>query len=157
MDYIQRSRTSQNEVGILCQDVWKIFGSNPEDVFALSDNGMDKQAILEQTGHVVAVKDVSFEVHENERFTVTGFSGSSKSTLVMDEPFIALDPLPPAFQVEFANLQNTLRKTAIFTTHDLAVALKEGRLQSVIDLLLLISHPQTFSHGLYSEEQNVSK
>jgi len=41
-----------------------------------------KQEILEQTGHVIAVKDVSFEVHENEIFVIMGLSGSGKSTLV---------------------------------------------------------------------------
>ncbi len=74
--------SQKEEVGILCQNVWKVFGPNPESVFALADNGMDKQAILEQTGHVIAVKDVSFEVHENEIFVVMGLSGSGKSTLV---------------------------------------------------------------------------
>ena len=73
---------SQQEVGIFCQNVWKVFGPNPESVFALTDNGMDKQEILEQTGHVIAVKEVSFEVHENEIFVVMGLSGSGKSTLV---------------------------------------------------------------------------
>jgi len=43
---------------------------------------MTKQEVLEQTGHVIAVKDVSFEVHENEIFVVMGLSGSGKSTLV---------------------------------------------------------------------------
>ena len=73
---------SKEEVGIFCQNVWKVFGPNPESIFALANNGMDKQEILEQTGHVIAVKDVSFEVHENEIFVVMGLSGSGKSTLV---------------------------------------------------------------------------
>ncbi|UCD08920.1 MAG: betaine/proline/choline family ABC transporter ATP-binding protein [Dehalococcoidales bacterium] len=43
---------------------------------------MDKQEILEQTGHVLAVKDVSFDVEPSEIFVVMGLSGSGKSTLV---------------------------------------------------------------------------
>lgn len=54
------------EAGISCQNLWKVFGPNPECVFELIDNGASKQDILEQTGHVIAVKDVSFEVRENE-------------------------------------------------------------------------------------------
>ena len=73
---------SQQEVGIICQNVWKVFGPNPESVFELSNDGASKEEILEQTGHVIAVKDVSFEVHQNEIFVVMGLSGSGKSTLV---------------------------------------------------------------------------
>ena len=43
---------------------------------------MTKEEVLEQTGHVIAVKDVSFEVNEGEVFVVMGLSGSGKSTLV---------------------------------------------------------------------------
>ncbi len=73
---------SQTEATIICQNVWKVFGPNPESVYPLADDGMDKQDILEQTGHVLAVKDVSFEVEPNEIFVVMGLSGSGKSTLV---------------------------------------------------------------------------
>lgn len=37
---------------------------------------------MEKTGHVIAIRDVSFEVQENEIFVVMGLSGSGKSTLV---------------------------------------------------------------------------
>ncbi len=37
---------------------------------------------MEKTGHVIAIRDVSFEVRENEVFVVMGLSGSGKSTLV---------------------------------------------------------------------------
>ena len=67
---------------VLCQNLWKIFGPNPESVLELVGNGMSKQDILEQTGHVIAVKDVSFEVFENEIFVIMGLSGSGKSTLI---------------------------------------------------------------------------
>jgi len=73
---------SEEEVGIFCQNLWKVFGPNPESIFDLLNNGTSKQEILEQTGHVIAVKDASFEVHENEIFVIMGLSGSGKSTLV---------------------------------------------------------------------------
>ncbi len=73
---------SGKKVNILCQNVWKVFGPQPESVFDAINNGATKQDILEQTGHVIAVKDVSFEVYENEIFVVMGLSGSGKSTLV---------------------------------------------------------------------------
>ena len=73
---------SEENVNILCQNLWKVFGPNPESIWELVNNGVTKQEVLEQTGHVIAVKDVSFEVHENEIFVIMGLSGSGKSTLV---------------------------------------------------------------------------
>ncbi len=67
---------------VLCQNLWKIFGPDPEGVLSNIDDDATKQEVLEQTGHVIAVKDVSFEVHESEIFVVMGLSGSGKSTLV---------------------------------------------------------------------------
>ena len=67
---------------ILCQNLWKIFGPNPEGVLDIIRNGMTKEKLLDETGHVIAIKDVSFEVSENEIFVVMGLSGSGKSTLV---------------------------------------------------------------------------
>ena len=73
---------SANNSIIVCQDLWKVFGPAPERIWDAISNGASKQEVLEQTGHVIAVKDVSFEVHENEIFVVMGLSGSGKSTLV---------------------------------------------------------------------------
>ncbi|OGN91089.1 MAG: hypothetical protein A2158_06755 [Chloroflexi bacterium RBG_13_46_14] len=70
------------EASISCQNVWKVFGPDPSSVLALTDDNLDKQGILEQTGHVLAVKDVSFDVEPNEIFVIMGLSGSGKSTLV---------------------------------------------------------------------------
>lgn len=67
---------------IFCKNLWKIFGPNPESVLDMANDGATKQEILEQTGHVIAVRDVSFEVRENEIFVVMGLSGSGKSTLI---------------------------------------------------------------------------
>lgn len=73
---------SEKNGKILCQNLWKVFGPDPESVIDLVNNGVTKQEILEQTGHVIAVKDASFEVHESEIFVIMGLSGSGKSTLV---------------------------------------------------------------------------
>lgn len=67
---------------IICRNLWKVFGPNPDSIWGLVDEGKSKQEVLDETGHVIAVKDVSFEVRENEIFVVMGLSGSGKSTLV---------------------------------------------------------------------------
>lgn len=83
----RKSKVSKRSVAkekskVLCQNLWKIFGPDPEGVLSNIDDDATKQEVLEQTGHVIAVKDVSFKVHENEIFVVMGLSGSGKSTLV---------------------------------------------------------------------------
>ena len=72
----------EEEAKVLCQNLWKIFGPDPQQVLSNIDDGATKQKVLEETGHVIAVKDVSFEVYENEIFVIMGLSGSGKSTLV---------------------------------------------------------------------------
>ena len=73
---------ADKEHKIRCQNLWKIFGHNPQGVFDSIKNGASKQEVMEKTGHVIAIRDVSFEVQENEVFVVMGLSGSGKSTLV---------------------------------------------------------------------------
>ena len=73
---------SEEKVEVLCQNLWKVFGPQPESVLDVVNNGATKQEVLEETGHVIAVKDVSFEVRENEIFVIMGLSGSGKSTLI---------------------------------------------------------------------------
>ncbi|MBC7813913.1 MAG: glycine betaine/L-proline ABC transporter ATP-binding protein [Burkholderiales bacterium] len=61
-----------------CRNLWKVFGPRPQSVF----KGQRTREELLETGHIVAVKDVSFEVQAGEIFVVMGLSGSGKSTLV---------------------------------------------------------------------------
>jgi len=70
------------EYQITCRNIWKIFGPHPERVKATLDSRLSQSEIRERTGHVVAVKDVSFRVRKGETFVVMGLSGSGKSTLV---------------------------------------------------------------------------
>lgn len=64
------------------QNIWKIFGPNPNYIFKTMSNSTSSADILTQTGHVAAVRDVSLEIAEGEIFVVMGLSGSGKSTLI---------------------------------------------------------------------------
>ncbi len=67
---------------IICSSVSKIFGTEPEQALALLRQGLDKDKIHSETGQVVGVENVNFEVSDGEIFVVMGLSGSGKSTLV---------------------------------------------------------------------------
>ena len=60
----------------------KVFGADLDLAKECIRQGRSQGEILESTGNVVAVADVSFEVSPGEIFVVMGLSGSGKSTLI---------------------------------------------------------------------------
>jgi glycine betaine/proline transport system ATP-binding protein len=67
---------------IRAHGVWKIFGSKADRIIGTPDAELPRRELLEKTGCVAAVRDVSIEVWPGEVFVVMGLSGSGKSTLV---------------------------------------------------------------------------
>jgi glycine betaine/proline transport system ATP-binding protein len=64
------------------QNLVKIFGSDLDLALDQIKQGHSQDQILENTGNVVAIADVSFDVSPGEVFVVMGLSGSGKSTLI---------------------------------------------------------------------------
>lgn len=62
--------------------LWKIFGDDPERVLESDLKEESKEKIQEETGLVVGLRDISFEVEKGEIFVLMGLSGSGKSTLI---------------------------------------------------------------------------
>jgi len=67
---------------IHAHNITKIFGDNPQFVTPYIDAGWSKQRIFQETGQLVALRDISFSVNEGEIFVIMGLSGSGKSTLL---------------------------------------------------------------------------
>lgn len=67
---------------ITVQNLFKIFGRNPEKAFPLIEEGKSKDEILDKTGNTIGINNASFEVKEKEMFVIMGLSGSGKSTVL---------------------------------------------------------------------------
>jgi glycine betaine/proline transport system ATP-binding protein len=75
--------TSTSSVKLACEGLWKVFGRHAQRIVDDPSLGsLPRDELLERTGCVAAVRDVSFEVEAGEVFVVMGLSGSGKSTLV---------------------------------------------------------------------------
>jgi len=70
------------EETIQVRNLYKIFGKNPQEALEKYKSGTPAEELFKETGHVVAVADVTFSVAPGEMFMVMGLSGSGKSTLV---------------------------------------------------------------------------
>lgn len=63
-------------------NLFMIFGDNPDLAFPLIEKNLTRKEIKEQTRQVVALRDINLEIKKGEIFVIMGLSGSGKSTLV---------------------------------------------------------------------------
>lgn len=64
------------------ENVYKIFGKNPELAFEHMAEGSSKDEIHKNTGLVVGLKEITLSIGQGELFVLMGLSGSGKSTLL---------------------------------------------------------------------------
>ena len=76
------SETSESSACIEVENLWKVFGENPDRVFEPEHADKSRAEIQDELGLVVGLRDVSFSVNVGQVFVVMGLSGSGKSTLV---------------------------------------------------------------------------
>jgi len=70
------------EICLEVDNLWKIFGEKADDILNSDLRSESKETVLEKTGNVIAVRNVSFRVSKGEFFVIMGLSGSGKSTLI---------------------------------------------------------------------------
>ena len=74
--------SDQNTSHIRVNNLWKVFGNNPDVVLQPENRSKSPAEIQSEFGQVAALRDVSFNVNHGETFVIMGLSGSGKSTLV---------------------------------------------------------------------------
>jgi len=64
------------------RDVYKIFGSRDKEMMTHIHDGVGKDAMLANYGHVLGLQDINVDMQAGEITVVMGLSGSGKSTLI---------------------------------------------------------------------------
>ena len=102
-------------------NVYKIFGSNPNSVLPKVKKGATKEEILENTGHTVGLDNVSLKIEEGETFVCMGLSGSGKSTLIRHLNRL-IDPTDGEILIEGTNVMNLNKEQLIeFRRHKMSM------------------------------------
>ena len=102
-------------------NIYKIFGNNPQSVLPMVQDGASKEEVLEKTGHTVGLDNVSVKIEEGETFVCMGLSGSGKSTLIRHINRL-IDPTSGDVLVDGLNIMNCDPKQLIdFRRHSISM------------------------------------
>ena len=102
-------------------NVYKIFGNNPDSIMPMVQDGATKDEVLEQTGHTVGLDNVSLKIEEGETFVCMGLSGSGKSTLIRHLNRL-IDPTDGDILIEGTNVMSLNTESLIdFRRHKMSM------------------------------------
>lgn len=128
----------RRSMGYVIQEVALFPHMTVEDNISLVPKllGWSKQKRRERASELLSLVDMNPEVYtkrypaelsggQQQRVGVLRALAAEPDVILMDEPFGSLDPITRGqLQDEFKNLQEKLKKTIIFVTHDMDEALK---------------------------------
>lgn len=97
------------DVMIEVQNLYKLFGKNPEKYMPLVHEGKSKDEILAATGHTLGLKDINLQINRGEIFVIMGLSGSGKSTLIRHFNRL-IDPTEGVIRVEGSDVMQFGKK-----------------------------------------------
>jgi glycine betaine/proline transport system ATP-binding protein len=80
-NHIERAADMGN-IKIKIENLFKVFGSDPQSAMEHVRNGISKQELLEKYSHVLGLRDINIDVPEKCVRVIMGLSGSGKSTLI---------------------------------------------------------------------------
>ncbi|HEX7386615.1 MAG TPA: glycine betaine/L-proline ABC transporter ATP-binding protein [Castellaniella sp.] len=63
-------------------NIYKIFGPRPERWMEAARSGLSKEAMLQQGGHTLGLRNISMSIEAGNIHVIMGLSGSGKSTLI---------------------------------------------------------------------------
>jgi glycine betaine/proline transport system ATP-binding protein len=102
-------------------NIYKIFGNEPQSVLPMVQDGATKEEVLEKTGHTIGLDNVSIKIEEGETFVCMGLSGSGKSTLIRHINRL-IEPTSGDVLVDGLNVMNCNPKELIdFRRHSISM------------------------------------
>jgi glycine betaine/proline transport system ATP-binding protein len=118
----------------------KVFGSRPDTVLPLLEQGRTKDDILAETGHTVGLRDIDLSIERGETFVIMGLSGSGKSTLIRHFNRL-IDPTVGQILVDGADVMQLGQR-------DLEV-FRQNRMAMVFQRFALLPHATVLDNVAY--------
>jgi osmoprotectant transport system ATP-binding protein len=121
-------RTIRGNIGVVCE----LLGWNKRDIAARADELVD---LVGLNRDVLGRYPSELSGGQQQRVGVARALAADPPILLMDEPYSAVDPVVRSrLQDELLELQNKVRKTIVFVTHDIDEAIRLGDMVAVLDV-----------------------
>jgi len=109
------------EPQIKIENLYKVFGADPDSVMDRVKEGVDKNKLLVETGHTLGLKDINLSINPGEIFVIMGLSGSGKSTLIRHFNRL-IDPTAGKLMIDGMNVLDLSKKELLeFRRHRISM------------------------------------